>query len=89
MNNVIIKGSEIFGIADIHELLAKELNFPEYYGMNLDALHDCLGDIAEETSITFLETDILEDRLGISYAKLMRVINDTALENDNLYIIET
>lgn len=86
--NITINGSEICCIADIHEKLADALGFPEYYGMNLDALHDCLGDISEETSITITESDILTHRLGISYAKLMRVLNDIALENDNLYIIE-
>ncbi len=86
--NITIKGSEICCIADIHEKLADTLGFPDYYGMNLDALHDCLGDISEETSITIAESDILYDRLGISFEKLMRVLNDTALENDNLYIIE-
>ncbi|MDO4816021.1 MAG: barstar family protein [Bacillota bacterium] len=88
MKNIIIKGSDIFGIADIHELIADALDFPEYYDKNLDALHDCLGDISEETSITLMECDILTDRLGVSFEKLMRVLNDTALENDNLYIIE-
>lgn len=88
MKNVIIRGSEIICIADIHELIADALEFPDYYGMNLDALHDCLGDISEETSITLMESEILYDRLGISFEKLMRVLNDTAEENDNLYIIE-
>lgn len=88
MKNITIKGSEICSMADIHELLADELCFPDYYGMNLDALHDCLGDICEETGITIMEGDILLNRLGISYEKLLRVLNASAEENDNLYIIE-
>ena len=28
-----------------HEYLKKELNFPDYYGNNLDALSDCLTDM--------------------------------------------
>ena len=88
MKNVIIQGSEIFSIADIHEKLMDELGFPEYYGMNLDALHDCLGDIFEETSITISESDVLAHRLGTSFEKLMQVLCDTAEENDNLYVIE-
>jgi hypothetical protein len=31
---------------DMHTDLALALNFPDYYGRNLDALNDCLGDVA-------------------------------------------
>ena len=30
----------------MHERLAAALSFPDYYGHNMDALHDCLGDVA-------------------------------------------
>ena len=29
---------------DVHRFLAEEMEFPEYYGMNADALNDCLGE---------------------------------------------
>lgn len=31
---------------DMHSELASALHFPDYYGRNLDALNDCLGDVA-------------------------------------------
>lgn len=34
--------------AAMHEDLARSLDFPGYYGHNLDALNDCLRDIAED-----------------------------------------
>ena len=34
--------------ADLHRDIAKALSFPDYYGCNLDALHDCLGQIAHK-----------------------------------------
>ena len=30
----------------MHERLAAALTFPDYYGHNMDALNDCLGDVA-------------------------------------------
>lgn len=32
--------------ADLHQDVARALDFPEFYGSNLDALNDCLGDVA-------------------------------------------
>ena len=46
MKIVLLNGAEI-----THEILAEKLGFPPYYGRNLDALHDCLTDIAEDTAI--------------------------------------
>lgn len=33
--------------ADLHQSVATALDFPGYYGRNLSALDDCLGDVAE------------------------------------------
>ena len=87
MKEIIIDGRDIFTTADIHEILAGELNFPDYYGKNLDALYDCLTEISEETSIVFKNADVLEERLGIAYEKLCRVIADAAEENGRIELM--
>lgn len=33
------------GISEMHDALSSELEFPRYYGRNLAALNDCIGDI--------------------------------------------
>ena len=33
---------------DVHRIIKKELDFPDYYGCNWDALWDCLTEIYEE-----------------------------------------
>lgn len=46
-----------------HDYLKKALNLPEYYGKNLDALYDCLGEITGEIELINSENvdkDILE-----------------------------
>lgn len=63
--------------AQLHETLAAELNFPHYYGKNLDALYDVLRDICEETVITAEgESDYGK--------KLLATIRDAAAENDRI-----
>ena len=34
-----------------HDYLMKSLNFPDYYGKNLDALYDCLTEISCEVEL--------------------------------------
>ena len=42
--------------AEIHKRIRKELPVPEYYGNNLDALHDVLAECANGTKIVFENT---------------------------------
>ena len=37
--------SKIKDFHDVHLVLKKSLNFPDYYGGHLDALYDCLTDM--------------------------------------------
>ena len=54
--------------ADLHESLKKELAFPDYYGRNLNALDECLGDMdipAEgRVVLVFRHYDALQRALG-------------------------
>ena len=73
--------------SDLHRAFADALSFPDHYGNNLDALHDCLTDIAEPTRIRLLNWDAAEESLG-SYARsTRRAILDAAVQNTNLAVI--
>jgi len=51
----------------IHDSFAKQLEFPRYYGANLDALNDCLGDLAipddSGLCIVFKRFDVVTARI--------------------------
>ena len=86
MNVAVIDGGSVTAMKDVHHLLAEQLAFPEWYGSNLDALHDCLTDLHEETRITLLQPELLAETLGSGYVRLCRVLSDSADENPYLTI---
>jgi len=65
--------------AQLHETLARALDFPSWYGKNLDALYDVLTDISEETVIA------VEGQSEYG-KKLLAAIKDAAAANDRIKI---
>ena len=59
---------------EAHKYLREALNFPEYYGGNLDALHDCLTEI-DGAAIEFVNADKVS---GGYFAKVLGVFRDSA-----------
>jgi len=82
MKEIVINCANIGSITEMHEILARELHFPGWYGRNLDALHDCLTSICEETQLTFLHFSALP----FPSARLLRVLRDSENENEKLDI---
>lgn len=50
-----------------HDYLKEVLNFPDYYGKNLDALYDCLTDIGVETEIRLLNKDFVSNDILLTF----------------------
>lgn len=73
--------------SDLHRTFASALSFPDHYGSNLDALHDCLTDISEETRIRLLHWEAAENNLGNYARSTKRAILDAALQNPNLAVL--
>lgn len=70
----------------LHDYIAKELNLPEYYGRNLDALYDCLTELAP-CELTLKNTDVLS-ALGRYGQSLLNVFYDVALDVPDFIINE-
>ena len=84
--NVTIDCSQVHTKEDLHRVFASVLSFPEWYGRNLDALHDVLTDIGIETEIRLSHADELwESRFG---QLVLRVFRESAQENDCLTLTE-
>ncbi len=68
---------------EAHKYLREALNFPEYYGENLDALHDCLTEL-DDVVIEFVNADKVS---GGYFARVLEVFRDSAEENPCLKIL--
>ena len=82
MREIIIECAGIETARQLHEVLRRELNFPEWYGHNLDALHDLLTALGEPTRLIMKDFSALPSfSLGF---RLM--LNDCEEENPNLFV---
>ena len=81
MKEYVLKGSAVTCRKDFHREIAALMNFPDWYGKNLDALKDVLTDIGEETCLTLTETEQMKEQLGTYYRSVLRVFKDAAEEN--------
>ena len=57
MREVLLNGSQINDKADLYEAIREQLPVPDYFGNNLDALHDI---ISEDTTPVCLNIDNFE-----------------------------
>ena len=80
MKRVELIGAQLKDKELLHDVLAQQLELPEYYGRNLDALHDCLTQLQDVELVLIGWPD--EGYL----ARVRRVIIDAVWENDRLYI---
>ena len=75
MKRITLDGNILADAAKVHDYLMEILEFPEYYGKNLDALHDCLTDLEDvEITITSPEED------GAIYQRIVRVFKAASRE---------
>ena len=87
MKLIILDCREIFAREDLHRRLAEGFDFPEWYGNNLDALHDCLTSMQEEAEIRLSHCDVLEARLGAYWPRFLRALKHSKEENPRLKLV--
>ena len=78
MKRVELLASQMTDKEVLHDVLAEELQLPEWYGRNLDALHDCL------TELTDVELVLVGWPDEGYLARVRRVIVGAVYENDHL-----
>ena len=81
MKQIVLDGNILADAAKMHDYLKEMLDFPEYYGKSLDALHDCLTDL-ENIEITIN----VSDKDGAILQRVLRVFKSADRENDSLKV---
>ena len=90
MRNIEINLAGVKNFDDFHNEISSKLNFPEYYGRNLDAMHDCLTDIADDMEIVFFGVKAcreLSPEMSAYIDGFERMLEDTSKECENLTFI--
>lgn len=71
--------SEVKQYGDIHKILRRDLEFPDYYGGNLDALWDCLTDqlLSGITYIEIVSFDKILKEYSNEWQGILEVFKET------------
>ncbi len=83
MRDITIDERDFAGPRDFMAWIKEALEFPEYAGNSLAALHDCLGDICEPTTISILRRNPEPDTW---FDKASLCIVRASMENDNVKV---
>ena len=83
-NIIIIDGGMMTDRRSAHDYLAARLDLPEYYGRNLDALHDCLTELGRTSLLVLYRPDVLREYLGDYGDALIDTLREAAGENPQL-----
>ena len=76
-----LDGALISSRKDFYDQISAGLNFPEYFGRNLDALYDLLCEA--DASVTLLHAEALRESLGAYAERVIKTFRDAAEKNPN------
>ena len=87
MKTVILDGKQMKTVADAHLYIAEKMDFPSYYGKNLDALEDCLGEFGASCTVIIINaSDIYLSLDGYAH-RLLEVFRDVSAQNNAFKLI--
>ena len=92
----ILDFSDVKYYLEFHAIIKKELDLPDYYGCNFDALWDCLKEmITEPLQVEIIgisnirkQFDETADKLLVMFEKLKEFAGDEYSHNISVKIIE-
>jgi ribonuclease inhibitor len=86
MRIITLDGQKMTSMETSHIYIASELNLPDYYGRNLDALWDILSSISEPIQVTIINRKQLDGYLGEYAQSLLNVFLEAELVNEKFSV---
>ncbi len=87
MEVIYIECKKLETMEDFYDIVAKKLNFPDYFGRNLDALSDSLDDVSEDVLLTFYGYDNFAAKVGKKAEIVKEIIASKRDLKPNLHIM--
>ncbi|MDD4801927.1 MAG: barstar family protein [Syntrophomonas sp.] len=84
MKYLELDGERMISAQLVHQCLAAQLDFPAYYGGNLDALWDVLSTVSEPTQIKIINAAKLAENLGEYGDVLLNLMREASDFNDKI-----
>ncbi len=85
---ILLDGRRMGSPAEAHNYLKEAMNFPDYYGENLDALWDMLTTIDHPIFVVLNFSGRMRESLGEYGKKLISTFKEATRENPNLHFSE-
>lgn len=87
MERIILDGEQMLSRREAHDHLTERLQFPDYYGRNLDGLYDLLSERTEPAQLVVLRREMILSQLGEYGEALCRTLEDAARANPRLEVL--
>ncbi len=84
MREIVLDAARLSRREEAQSYLKEAMELPDYYGRNLDALHDVLGEMGD-TRIIFRNTWAFDEKYGYP-KRVLNVMRDSAEENPGIVI---
>lgn len=84
MKEIILDGKEMNSKIAAYEYISKQMDFPKYFGNNLDALYDVLSVWSEKTNITIINCNYFYEALGEYALRIIDVFREVEDENPEI-----
>ena len=77
---IVLNGERMTDRESLHGELKQKLSLPDYYGNNLDALNDCLGERRERELIVISHSGDFLEGCGDYGINMLRVFLDNSIQ---------